>query len=632
MENLDNIAKNSLEALSKNNLTEQAKKKLRREIICGAIALACLLVGIIYSLAFPTKTTISALLYTVAFLIEGIPVLCAAVKGVFSKSISNAMEMLVAIAILACYFSGDLILAALIPLILNIAHLLEERSIMGGRDVIDGLRRMQQSSAILLEDGEEKTIDAKTLKIGQRILVKPGAGIAIDGVVVEGETNIDQKSLTGEPQPAHATVGDSVYAGTVNIDGRIVVEVKKEYVDTSFSNILALLEKSESISIPESRIIDRFMKYYIPLILAISAAVALVTSDISKAIAILVVSCPCGQMLVSSAPMIAALSAATKRGILIKNSKFIEELTEIDTVVFDKTGTLTVGDLSLTDIRTADGVSREELLSAAASVACASTHPISRALINAAEGIEYVKDLGVKELSGKGMMGSSADGKHTVLFGNLDWLRSSGLDIEEYEGLLGSVSYVAADGRLLGALCFNDTARAEAKEGIERLRELGIDKSVMLTGDRREAAERICEQVGIDTLESQLLPEDKLASLKSLKEERSVLAVGDGINDALALKEAHVGIAMGAMGSDLAIQSADIALMNNNLLNIPFAIKLARKTKSIIYQNLVLSIGISTLMIGLSAFGVISALAGSILHNFGAFAVLINSSRILKTE
>lgn len=632
MENLDNIAKNSLEALSKNNLTEQAKKKLRREIICGAIALACLLVGIVYSLAFPTKATISALLYTVAFLIEGIPVLCAAVKGVFSKSISNAMEMLVAIAILACYFSGDLILAALIPLILNIAHLLEERSIMGGRDVIDGLRRMQQSSAILLADGEEKTIDAKTLKIGQRILVKPGAGIAIDGVVVEGETNIDQKSLTGEPQPARATVGDNVYAGTVNIDGRIVVEVKKEYVDTSFSNILALLEKSESISIPESRIIDRFMKYYIPLILAISAAVALVTSDISKAIAILVVSCPCGQMLVSSAPMIATLSAATKRGILIKNSKFIEELTEIDTVVFDKTGTLTVGDLSLTDIRTADGVSREELLSAAASVACASTHPISRALINAAEGIEYVKDLGVKELSGKGMMGSSADGKHTVLFGNLDWLRSSGLDIEEYEGLSGSVSYVAADGRLLGALCFNDTARAEAKEGIERLRELGIDKSVMLTGDRREAAERICEQVGIDTLESQLLPENKLASLKSLKEERSVLAVGDGINDALALKEAHVGIAMGAMGSDLAIQSADIALMNNNLLNIPFAIKLARKTKSIIYQNLVLSIGISALMIGLSAFGVISALAGSILHNFGAFAVLINSSRILKTE
>ena len=632
MENLDNIAKSSLEALSKNNLTEAGKKKLRREIISGAIALACLAVGIIYSLIFPTKTTVSALLYTVAFLIEGIPVLCAAVKGIFSKNLSNAMEMLVAIAILACYFSGDLILAALIPLILNIAHLLEERSIMGGRDVIDGLRRMQQSSAILLEDGEEKTVDAKTLRIGQRIVVKPGAGIAIDGVVVEGETNIDQKSLTGEPQPAHATVGDSVYAGTVNIDGRIVVEVKKEYVDTSFSNILALLEKSESISIPESRIIDRFMKYYIPLILAISAAVALVTSDISKAIAILVVSCPCGQMLVSSAPMIAALSAATRRGILIKNSKFIEELTEIDTVVFDKTGTLTVGDLSLTEIRTADGVSREELLSAAASVACASTHPISRALVSAAEGIEYKKDLSVKELSGKGMMGSSADGKHTVLFGNLDWLRSSGLDIEEYEGLSGSVSYVAADGRLLGALCFNDTARAEAKEGIESLRELGIDKAVMLTGDRKEAAERICEQVGIDTLEAQLLPEDKLASLKSLKEERSVLAVGDGINDALALKEAHVGIAMGAMGSDLAIQSADIALMNNNLLNIPFAIKLARKTKSIIYQNLVLSIGISALMIGLSAFGVISALAGSILHNFGAFAVLINSSRILKTE
>ena len=632
MENLDNIAKSSLEALTRDNLTVKGKKKLRREIISGAIALSCLVVGLIYSWVFPTKTVVPALLYTVGFLIEGIPVFWAALKGIFSKNLSNAMEMLVAIAIFACYFSGDLILAVLIPLILNIAHLLEERSIMGGRDVIDGLRRMQQNTAILINGDEEKVVDAKSLKIGQKILIKPGVGIPIDGVVLSGETNIDQKSLTGEPQPAHAQVGDTVYAGTVNIDGRIVVEVKKEYVDTSFSNILALLEKSESISVPESRIIDRFMKYYIPLILAIAAAVALITSDISKAIAILVVSCPCGQMLVSSAPMIAALSAATKRGILIKNSKFIEELTEIDAVVFDKTGTVTVGDLSLTDVCPTADVEAKELLGAAATVASASTHPISRALMSSLGDIEYIKDYTVKEISGKGMEGISADKQHTVIFGNYDWIRSLGYEVDEPEGLAGSVSFVVSDGKVLGCLCFNDTVRDEAKEGIDALRSMGIQKTVMLTGDRRESAERICAQVGIDTLEAQLLPEDKLESLKKLKEGNYVLAVGDGINDALALKEAHVGIAMGAMGSDLAIESADIALMNNNLLNIPFAIRLARKTRNIVYQNLALSIGISALMIGLSAFGVISALAGSVLHNLGAFVVLINSSRILKTD
>lgn len=631
MENIDNIAKNSLEALSRDNLTEKSKKRLKKDIFCGAVALSCLAVGIIYSIIFPDKTTVPALLYTVGFLVEGLPVFWAAIKGVFTKNLSNAMEMLVAIAILACYFTGDLVLSVLIPLILNIAHILEERSIMGGRDVIDGLRKMQQGTAILLDGDKEISVDAKTLKVGQHIIVKPGVGIPIDGVVISGETNIDQKSLTGEPQPAYVSVGDTVYAGTVNIDGRIVVEVKKEYVDTSFSNILNLLEKSESISIPESRIIDRFMKYYIPFILAVAAAVALITSDINKAIAILVVSCPCGQMLVSSAPMIAALSAATKRGILIKNSKFIEELTEIDAVVFDKTGTLTVGDLSLTDVYPMADIDEEKLISLAATVASASAHPVSRAVMQRSNGV-FEKDYSVKEISGKGMDGISPDGKHNIKFGNIEWIRSFGIEASERDEFSGSVSCVCLDGRLMGYLCFNDTVRAEAKEGIEKLRELGVNNTVMLTGDRQAAAERICAQVGINTLESQLLPEDKLNSLKKLKEEHSVLAVGDGINDALALKEAHVGIAMGAMGSDLAIQSADIALMNNNLLNISFAIRLAKKTRNTVYQNLVLSIGISMLMIGLSAFGVISALMGSVLHNLGAFAVLINSSRILKTE
>ena len=635
MQNIDNMAQNSLQALSRDNLTEKGRRKLTRDIVCGAATISCLVVGLLYTYVLGNPYPIvPQLLYFIGFLIEGVPVIFTGIKGLFTRNLTNAMELLVGIAIVACVFNQELILALLIPLILNVAHLLEERSIMGGRDVIDGLKKMQQSTAILLENGKEKTVDAKLLKMGQQIVIKPGSGIPVDGVVISGETNIDQKSLTGEPQPARATVGDTVYAGTVNLDGRIVVEVQKEYVDTSFSKILKLLEKSESISAPESRIMDRFLGYYIPFVLGIAAVVALITNDVAQAIAVLVVSCPCGQMLVSSAPMIAALSVATKRGVLIKNSKFIEELTEIDTVVFDKTGTVTKGELSLTELCPCEGVSEEELILTAAAVAVASTHPVSRAVAEYAQRAELTwrQDLEIREISGGGVEGSDAKGT-LWRFGRREWLIECGYAIPEEmaQDMMGSVSFVAAGKRLLGAIGFNDTVREDASKSVNALRELGAERTVILTGDREEPAKRMGETVGVDEVYARLLPQDKLDRLRELGgEEHSVLAVGDGINDALALREADVGIAMGAMGSDLAIESADIALMNNNLMNIPFVVDLAKRTKRIIYQNLVLSILISVLMIALSAFGVISALAGSILHNLGAFAVLLNSSRILR--
>ena len=635
MQNIDNMAQNSLQALSRDNLTEKGRRKLTRDIVCGAATISCLVVGLLYTYVLGNPYPIvPQLLYFIGFLIEGVPVIFTGIKGLFTRNLTNAMELLVGIAIVACVFNQELILALLIPLILNVAHLLEERSIMGGRDVIDGLKKMQQSTAILLENGKEKTVDAKLLKMGQQIVIKPGSGIPVDGVVISGETNIDQKSLTGEPQPARATVGDTVYAGTVNLDGRIVVEVQKEYVDTSFSKILKLLEKSESISAPESRIMDRFLGYYIPFVLGSAAVVALITNDVAQAIAVLVVSCPCGQMLVSSAPMIAALSVATKRGVLIKNSKFIEELTEIDTVVFDKTGTVTKGELSLTELCPCEGVSEEELILTAAAVAVASTHPVSRAVAEYAQRAELTwrQDLEIREISGGGVEGSDAKGT-LWRFGRREWLIECGYAIPEEmaQDMMGSVSFVAAGKRLLGAIGFNDTVREDASKSVNALRELGAERTVILTGDREEPAKRMGETVGVDEVYARLLPQDKLDRLRELGgEEHSVLAVGDGINDALALREADVGIAMGAMGSDLAIESADIALMNNNLMNIPFVVDLAKRTKRIIYQNLVLSILISVLMIALSAFGVISALAGSILHNLGAFAVLLNSSRILR--
>lgn len=632
MENIDNMGKNTLEALSRDNLTADGRKRLTRDIICGAATLCCLAVGLIYTyLLRGSHAVVPQLFYFIGFLIEGVPVIVAGVKGIFTKNLTNAMEILVAVAIVACVFNKELILALLIPLILNAVHILEERSIMGSRDVIDGLKNMQQDTAIRLENGVETEVSAKDLKIGQIIVVKPGSGIAIDGVVVSGESDIDQKSLTGEPQPFHVTKGDDVYAGTVNLNGRITVEVKKEHVDTSFSKILNLLEKSESISIPESRLIDRFLGYYIPLVLAVAAAVALISRDISKAIAILVVSCPCGQMLVSSAPMIAALSVATKRGILIKNSKFVETLTEINTVVFDKTGTVTKGELALTEPIPFGRFDEDELVNVAAAVAVSSTHPVSRAVMDYVGTFSADTGFEVKEVFGGGVEGVAADGT-TVRFGRREWIAECGCDIPDYFPFDadGSISFVSKNNELVGCLCFNDTMRENAKDSIDTLKNIGVTNTVMLTGDRQEPAEKIAQKAGIDEVYARLLPQDKLDRIRSLFDgENKVLAVGDGINDALALREADVGIAMGAMGSDLAIESADIALMNNNLMNIPLVINLARNTKRIIYQNLVLSIGISVTMIILSAFGIVSALAGTLLHNFGAFAVLLNSSRIL---
>lgn len=633
MENIDNMARNSLQSLSREELSKKEQQKIKNDIIRAAIALSCLAVGAVYAFWFPNNKVTPALFYTIGFLVEGIPVFAAAIQGLRSKELQNSMEMLVAIAIAACYCTGDLVMAVLIPMILNVAHFLEERSIVGGREVIEGLRKMNHDKAILLDGEEEKEVSAKSLKVGQYIVVKPGAGIPIDGVVVKGKTHVDQKSLTGEPQPEPVDVGSTVYAGTVNLDGQIVVCVKKEYVDTSFSKILTLLEEAENISTPESRLIDQFMRYYIPFVLVVAAAVGLFSVDISKSIAILVVSCPCGQMLVSSAPMIAALSVAIKRGILIKNSKFIEELTEVDAVVFDKTGTITKGEFALTEVLTVEGVSEEELYQTALTVATASNHPVSRALCNSVEEFKGYSDYEVTEVSGKGMQGLSANGDE-ILFGNRLWLSENGIVVEEEfaKDLLGSVSFVAMNRTLLGALSFNDVAREEAADCMEELKGLGAEKLVVLTGDREASAKRIGEQVGIEDVRAQLLPIDKLDAIKELKETNIVLTVGDGINDALALKEADVGIAMGAMGSDLAIQSADIALMNNRLDNIPFAIRLAHQTKQVIYHNLALSCFVSLTMIILSSLGVINVLAGAVLHNVGAFVVLLNSSRVLKME
>ena len=632
MENLTNTAVHLLEDSQGADLTRREKRKLSVEITTAMIALVCLVTGLLYKGIFPEQTAVAGLIYSVGVLVEGLPLLATAIRGFLQRDVTNAMEILVSIAVLACYITGQHELAILIPVVVSVVHFLEERSIMGGRDAIEGLKQMQATDAVLETEDGEVTVEVQALKRGDIIIVRPGMGLPIDGTVIWGNSNIDQKSLTGEPLPAAVTVGDTVYAGTTNLDGMIKVRVEKEYQDTSFTKIVSLLEEAQSITVPEIRIVDRFMHYYIPLALIVAALTALLSRNISNAIAVLVVSCPCGHMLVSSAPMIAALAVSTKRGILIKNAKFVEQLTNITTVIFDKTGTITRGELSISGFYLQEAQSREELFARGGCVACSSMHPISRSLMKTleGEGIPYEEGFQVRETAGKGLTGTR--GGEEILFGSRHWIESLGYQPEDphMDTGGGPANWVVYNGRVLGCLMFDDSVRPEAEEVVSRLHEDGMEQTVLLTGDREFAARKVQRQTGIDQVYFHLLPEETLEHVKRLRQDAHVLAVGDGINDALALAEADVGIAMGAMGSDVAIQSADIALMNNDLNNIPFVMSLARSTKSIMYQNIGIAFSVSLIMMILAAVGVIPALAGAFLHNIGAFVILINSSRILR--
>ena len=634
MENLTNTAVHLLEDSQGADLTRREKRKLSVEITTAMIALVCLVTGLLYKGIFPEQTAVAGLIYSVGVLVEGLPLLATAIRGFLQRDVTNAMEILVSIAVLACYITGQHELAILIPVVLSVVHFLEERSIMGGRDAIEGLKQMQATDAVLETEDGEVTVEVQALKRGDIIIVRPGMGLPIDGTVIWGNSNIDQKSLTVEPLPAAMTVGDTVYAGTTNLDGMIKVRVEKEYQDTSFTKIVSLLEEAQSITVPEIRIVDRFMHYYIPLALIVAALTALLSRNISNAIAVLVVSCPCGHMLVSSAPMIAALAVSTKRGILIKNAKFVEQLTNITTVIFDKTGTITRGELSISGFYLQEAQSREELFARGGCVACSSMHPISRSLMKTleGEGIPYEEGFQVRETAGKGLTGTR--GGEEILFGSRHWIESLGYQPEDphMDTGGGPANWVVYNGRVLGCLMFDDSVRPEAEEVVSRLHEDGMEQTVLLTGDREFAARKVQRQTGIDQVYFHLLPEEKLEHVKRLRQDAHVLAVGDGINDALALAEADVGIAMGAMGSDVAIQSADIALMNNDLNNIPFVMSLARSTKSIMYQNIGIAFSVSLIMMILAAVGVIPALAGAFLHNIGAFVILINSPRILRAS
>jgi Cd2+/Zn2+-exporting ATPase len=583
----------------------------------------------------PGQDSVADLLSLIALLIASAPIFKDALLSMRSEGYAATryyMDQLVALVVMACLVTGQYATGTIVSLILVIGQLLEERAVLGVEEALDRLTAFSRTKA-LLADGTE--IDASLLQPGQVIRVRPGDLLPADGEILSGASTLDEAAVTGESLPREGSAGMQVFAGTRNLTGLLDVRVERGGGETVLGRVRAIVEDAKNSKAPVMRLIEQYTRYYTPAILLLASFVLFFTGDFQRAIAVIIVSMPCAFVLASPSAMVAALAVAARMGILVKNTRSFEEAGRITTLVFDKTGTLTQSALNLVRIertRAAD-LSENELLAIAGSVQRHSTHPVAKAVALAAEsrGLALADVCDVHESHGRGMSARHPGGE--LLVGRDLWLRERGVEVDGAVGVDGAEAavHVALGGRHLGALRLADTIRPEAADAISALRSDGIGHITLLTGDRAEVAGPIAERLGIDRLRSRCLPEDKLREVEALRQAgHRVLVVGDGVNDAPALAAGNLGVAMGVAGSEIAVRTADVALMRNDLTRLAQFFHIARYASRIVNQNLILGILLIALFIVMSAFGWVSPITAAILHEISAFVVILNSARLLR--
>ena len=563
------------------------------------------------------------------------PVIWHALSGLFSGHAH--MDELVALAIIAALVTRDYRTAGAVAFFMLVAELVETRTALGARATIESLIRITPRKAHLLAaDGSETEIDAAQLQPRQKVRVRPGDNIPADGEVVSGESTVNQATITGESIPVDKTFGDQVFAGTSNLTGALEVEVTTAGKDTTLGKVQSLIMQAERTRIPIMRIIDRYVGWYTPTILMI-AAITYKFTHIDPAISVLVISCPCALILATPTAMVAALSCAARLGILVKNVEDLETAGKLSAMVFDKTGTLTTGQLTVTKLTPAPSVEAADMLALAAGAEQFSKHPAARALLEVAQKARLTlqKPDKFEEVSGRGVRAVIDDKQ--VLVGRQTWLEEQGVDMTPLadeqmaapEGV--SLLHVAVDGRCAGWLGMEDRTRPEARQAIDDLAELGMKRLVMVTGDRLAVAERVAGEMGCSEVKAQCLPQEKLQLVRELqKSGYCVAVVGDGVNDAPALAAGDLGIAMGAAGSDVAINSASIALMNNQLDRLAFLIRLSRAMRRVVTQNLCFGLLFIVMGIGLAIYGWLPPIWAIVLHLVGSLIVVFNSARLVR--
>lgn len=570
-----------------------------------------------------------------AFLL-GAPVVYHALKCMMHGHMH--MDELVALAIVAAFATGQYLTAGTVAFFMLIGELMETRTALGARASIESLIKLTPKIASLVKhDGSEAEVEVISLKPGDVVRIRPGDNIPADGEIKEGVSSINEATITGESLPADKAPGMQVFAGTTNLTGALDVVVTKAGDDTTLGKVQQLIMAAEKTQIPIMRIIDRHVKWYVPVILMVAAISYFFTRDINRAISALVISCPCALILATPTAMVAALSAAARLGILIKNVSLLEIAGRMTAIVFDKTGTLTTGQLVVTRIEPAEGVKPAEILELAASAEQMSKHPAARALLKLAKeaNITLASPQDFKESLGKGVTANVSGS--VVMVGRDSFLSENGVDLsgvtdpsmKEEQGF--STLYIARDNRCIGWVGMQDKARPEAQHAVSDLFAHGVKRVTMLTGDRSEVANRISSELGCTDYKAHCLPQDKLAVVEKIKQDgHTVAVVGDGINDAPALAAGDLGIAMGAAGSDVAINSASIALMSDDLRKLPFLVQLSRKTRLIININLLMGVLFIVAGVGAAVAGWVPPILAAILHLGGSIVVIFNSARLVR--
>ena len=533
-------------ALPASMLTSAEQRSAARQLTLAMLALGLLALGLVWRWLAPGQVGVSQLLLGVASLLVAVPVMRSAWFSLRYPSLHGITDQLIALAMLGAWATGDLLTAALLPIIMIFGHVLEERSVIGSQEAIDALGRLTRSLARQVRaDGSVVEVDNASLKAGDLVEVRAGDRVPADGLVVSGQASLDTAPITGESVPLEAVQGMQIFGGAINLDGLLRVQVTRTGEESTLGKVIALMQSAERAKPPITRLLERYAGSYMVLVLLLAAVTWFITNDAQAMLAVLVAACPCALVLSAPATAIAGIAVAARHGILIRSSAFLEELADLTSLVVDKTGTLTYGSLRLQAIDSPREDQRS-LLTLAASLGSASSHPVSRALAGLVPQEEQWPLGDIHERQGLGVVARTEEGEAAL--GRPELFRQLGIDTSPVPGHDGPIAGLALDGEFLGWLLLADSVKPEARHALGELRELGLGRQLLLTGDRQSVADSLALEVGIADVEAQALPQDKLERvLEEIDKGFRPMVVGDGINDSLALKAGVVGVAMGCL-------------------------------------------------------------------------------------
>ncbi|MBR7200296.1 cation-translocating P-type ATPase [Pseudomonas sp. 14A] len=615
-------------------LSSAEQRRAARQLTLAMLALGLLGLGLLWRWILPEQTGVSQLLLGFASLLVAVPVMRSAWYSLRYPSLHGITDQLIALAMLGAWATGDLLTAALLPIIMIFGHVLEERSVIGSQEAINALGQLTRSHARKLQaDGSIIEVDNGTLSAGDVVEVRAGDRVPADGRVLSGQASLDTASITGESVPVEAGVGMLVFGGAINLDGLLRVEVTRTGGESTLGKVIALMQNAERSKPPITRLLERYAGSYMVLVLLLAAVTWFVTHDAQAMLAVLVAACPCALVLSAPATAIAGVAVAARHGILIRSSAFLEELADLTSLVVDKTGTLTYGTLRLQSI---DSLNAEtaEVQTLAASLGAASSHPVSRALAGLVDQEAYWPLTNIHERQGLGVVATTEKGEAAL--GRPELFTQLGITTTLVPEHDGPIAGLALNGEFLAWLLLADSIKPEARFALNELRELGLGRQLLLTGDRQSVALTLAQEVGLNEVQAQALPEDKLNRvLKEIDHGFRPMVVGDGINDSLALKAGVVGVAMGAGGADIALASADIVLIGSDLRRLGTCVRLSRQCRRTLQVNVIIGLGWTLAIVVFAAFGWLGAagaMIAALLHNLSTLLVLGNAGRLLRFQ